>query len=155
MATLTEGEDTLVDLLNELIELDYDAIEAYQAAVSRVEELRDRARVSAFLDEHERHVQDLAALVRELGGEPAGAGDLQQILTKGKVVIGGLFGDRLVLEAMKANEAETTAAYQRAAALEDLPGRARALLERHLADERRHHDWIVERLDAAEGLLRL
>lgn len=154
MAMRMGGEDTLVDLLNELIELDYDALEAYRIAVGRVEDLRDRARVSAFLDDHERHVQDLAALIRELGGEPAAAGDLRQILTKGKVVIGGLFGDRLVLEAMKANEAESTTAYERAAARE-LPVRARALIDRHLADERRHHDWIVERLDAAEGLLRL
>jgi uncharacterized protein (TIGR02284 family) len=154
MGTTTGGEDTLADLLNELIELDYDAIEAYRAAVARVEDLRDRARLAGFLDDHLRHVRDLSALVRDLGAEPAGCGDLRQILAKGKVVIGGLLGDRLVLEAMKANEADTTAAYERAAARE-LPPPARALVDRHLAEERRHHDWIVDRLDAAEGLLRL
>ncbi len=154
MATTTEGEETVLDLLNELIELDYDAIEAYRAAVLRVADPRDRARVSGFLDDHVRHVQDLAVLVRELGAEPAGSGDLRQILTKGKVVIAGLFGDRLVLEAMKSNEEEATAVYA-GAARRELPERVRALVERHLAEERKHHDWIVERLDAAEGLLRL
>jgi uncharacterized protein (TIGR02284 family) len=149
------GEKTVIDLLNELIELDYDAIEAYSAAVRRVEESRDRGRIASFLEDHRRHVQELGALVRRLGGEPPGDSDLRRILTKGKVVIGALFGDRLVLEAMKANEAEGSALHERAAERVDLPGQVRAVLERHLADERRHHDWIVERLDAAEGLLRL
>jgi uncharacterized protein (TIGR02284 family) len=149
------GEKTVIDLLNELIELDYDAIEAYKAAVGRVQEFRDRGRIASFLEDHRRHVRELNALVRQLGGEPAGDGDLRQILTKSKVVIGALFGDRLVLEAMKANEAEASSLHERAATRGDLPTSVRAVLERHLADERRHHDWIVERLDAAEGLLRL
>ncbi|HSN98067.1 MAG TPA: DUF2383 domain-containing protein [Candidatus Nanopelagicales bacterium] len=149
------GEKTVIDLLNELIELDYDAIEAYQAAVGRVLESRDRGRIAAFLEEHRRHVQELSSLVRQLGGEPPGGGDLKQILARGKVAIGALFGDRLVLEAMKMNEAESKALHEHIAARADVGEPVKEVLLRHLADERRHHDWIVDRLDAAEGLLRL
>lgn len=154
MASIS-GEKTVIDLLNELIELDYDTIEAYKAAVGRVAETRDRGRISAFLDDHQRHVDELRMLVRQLGGEPPSCGDLKQILTKGKVVIGALFGDRLVLEAMKTNECEVSELHQLASTRSDLPDQVRSVLRKHLADERRHHSWIEDRLDAAEGLLRL
>ncbi len=149
------GEKTVLDLLNELIELDYDTIEAYRAAVERVVETRDRGRINAFLDDHQRHVEELRSLVRQLGGDPPSSGDLKQMLAKGKVVICALFGDRLVLEAMKSNEAEASDLHAQATTRADLPEQVRSILQRHLADERRHHDWIVDRLDAAEGLLRL
>lgn len=155
MATMVGSETSLIKLLNDLIELDYDAIEAYKAAIARVDDLNDRGQLASFLEDHQRHVDDLGPLVRELGGEPAEAGDLKQILTKGKVVIGGLLGDRIVLEAMKSNETDTNTAYERAVGRRDLPANVRAVLARNLADERRHRAWIVQRLNEAEGVLRL
>lgn len=154
MASIS-GDKTVLDLLNELIELDYDAIEAYEAAVGRVVESRDRGRITGFLEDHRRQVKELSALVRNVGGEPPGSGDLEQLFARGKVAIGALFGDRLVLEAMKAHEAELKALNERIAARPDLPERVRAIVTKHLAAERKHHDWIVDRLDSAEGLLRL
>ncbi|AKT37652.1 DUF2383 domain-containing protein [Chondromyces crocatus] len=149
------NDKTVIDLLNELIELEYEAIEAYEAAVGRVEESRDRARIQGFLGEHLRQVRELCALVRQLGGEPASASDLKQMLKRGKVVIVGLFGDRPVLEAMKVNEAESERLHERIAARPGLPDAVRLVLRKHLATEHRHHDWIVDRLDAGAGLLRL
>lgn len=155
MATMTGTQATLGRLLNDLIELDFDAIEAYKASIGRVANINDRSQLASFLQDHQRHVEELSALVSELGGEPAEGGDIKQVLTKGKVVIGGLLGDRMVLEAMKRNEADTNTAYERAVARTDLPAHVRAVLARNLADERRHREWIVQRLDEAEGVLRL
>jgi uncharacterized protein (TIGR02284 family) len=155
MATMIGTEATLIGLLNDLIELDFDAIEAYKAAIARVDNVGDRSRFASFLEDHQRHVDDLTVLVRELGAEPAKEGDLKQVLTKGKVVIGGLLGDRLVFEAMKSNETDTNTAYERACARTDLPAHMRTVLQRNLADERRHREWILQRLDEAEGVLRI
>jgi len=155
MATMTGTQATLSGLLNDLIELDFDAIEAYKAAIGRVDNINDRGQLASFLQDHQRHVEELSALVRELGSEPADGGDIKQVLTKGKVVIGGLLGDRMVLEAMKTNEADTNTVYERAVARTDVPAHVRIVLARNLADERRHREWIVRRLDEAEGVLRL
>jgi uncharacterized protein (TIGR02284 family) len=144
-----------VDLLNALLDVERDAIEAYRAAAQRLAEPRDRARIVGFMEDHLRHVEELSALVRGASGEPARRGDVKQILARGKVVILSLLGDRLVLEAMKANESDVLTAYEGAIERADLPDNIRAVLRRNLAGERRHVDWIVDRLDAAEGLLRL
>ena len=68
------------------------------------------------------------------------------MLTKGKVVIGGLMGDKAVLEAMKSNEETTNRAYEKATNERGLPNHVGEVLERNLSDERRHRAWIEERL---------
>ena len=151
MATMKDTETTVVDLLNSLIELDFDAIEAYKAAVDRVEVLSDRSQLAVFLQDHQRHVVNLTVLVRQLGGEPKEHGDIKQVLTKGKVVLGGLVGDKLVLEAMKTNEDDTNKAYERALEHPGLPSQVAITLEQNLGDERRHRAWIEKRLAEAEG----
>ncbi len=77
MATTVGMETNLVDLLNNLIELDFDAIEAYKAAISRVDDMSDRAQLARFLEDHQRHVADLSPLVERLGGVPAMGGRSQ------------------------------------------------------------------------------
>ena len=155
MATNKGPDQKLVAELHALVELEYDAISAYRAAIERVDEIDDRSKLASFLDDHHRHVADLGALIRELGGEPRERGDLKQILTKGMVVVAGLTGDRLVLGAMKLNEDQTNLAYERTLHHPTLPVRARAVLEGCLADERRHRAWIEARVGAAEGLLHM
>lgn len=141
----------VVDLLNNLIELDYDAIEAYKAAIARLEVLSDRSQLAVFMQDHQRHVVDLSALVRAQGGEPAEHGDVKQILTKGKVVLSGLVGDKLVLEAMKSNEDDTNLAYEKALNHPNLSMEVRRVLQLNLSDERRHRAWIEQRVTEAEG----
>src|SRR3954463_5964361 len=101
MATMTGSEKDLVPLLNNLIEIDHDAIEAYQAAISRLSLASDQEQLRQFMEDHRRHVTDLSQLVRDLGAQPSSGGDLKQVLTKGKVVLGQITGDRGILEAMK------------------------------------------------------
>jgi uncharacterized protein (TIGR02284 family) len=96
--------------------------------------------------DHQRHVSDLTPLVQELGGQPSTKANFKRVLVKGKVVLGGLGGDRSVLEAMKSNEEMTSKAYQAAAAVPGVPGHMRQVLERNYSDELRHLRWIEERL---------
>jgi hypothetical protein len=104
--------------------------------------------MASYLEDHRRHVRDLSALLRAAGREaPPGPG-AGRVLTKGKVVLGGLLGDRSVLAAMKSNEEDTNAAYQRALSRADVPAEVKVALERNLADERRHRDWLLTRLGA-------
>ena len=149
MATLVGTQKALSSMLNQLIELDFDTIEAYQAAMDRLESPNDRTQLQWFLADHERHVRELSVLVRQLGETPSEEADMKQVLTKGKVVIASLLGDRAVLSAMKSNEDDTNTAYERAVRRNDLPLRIRNVLERNLDDERRHRAWFEARIATA------
>ena len=135
----------VVALLNRLIQLDYDAIEACKAALARVTDPRDREQLGAALGDHRRHIDELAILVRNLGGEPASQGDLRQASAKGKVVLGGLAGEGAVLEAMQENEEEARRAYEHAASQPGVPVDVLAVLERNLAHETEHVARLADR----------
>lgn len=151
MATLTGKESDLVHMLNKLIELDFDAIEAYRAAIDKIKDTTSKAKLQEFMGDHERHTRELSDVVRGMGSEPADKADYKKLLTKGKVVIAGLTGDRGVLIAMKSNEDDTNTAYERAVARPDVPSSVRELLQRNLDDEKRHREWIVRRLEERFG----
>ncbi|WP_394841395.1 ferritin-like domain-containing protein [Pendulispora brunnea] len=147
MATMVGTQKDLVSLLNQLLELDYDAIEAYKAAIARLKDTSDRAQLASFMHDHERHVRELGDAIVGMGSRPSNGPDVKQVLTKGKVVLSALIGDRLILMAMKTNENDTNTAYERAVNRTDLPQDLRAVLERNLTDERRHRAWIAQRIE--------
>ncbi len=139
-------EKEIISLLNDLTALDYDAIEAYEAAISRLSDPRCKAQLRLFMSDHQRHTVELAEFVSRYGGTPVSKADFKQILTKGKVVLGSLGGDRVILAAMKSNEDDTNVAYERAVAQSGLPEVIRSVLNRNLTDERRHRAWIEQRM---------
>jgi uncharacterized protein (TIGR02284 family) len=150
MATMVGNQKDLTKLLNALTELDFDAIEAYRVAIDKLENVGDRGQLGSFMADHQRHVTELQRLVIEYGERPAVDSDAKAILTKGKVYLGGIFGDRAILLAMKTNEDDTNTAYERAAARDDLPSHVRAVITKNLGDERRHRAYIQSRLDTFE-----
>lgn len=142
------SREKIVETLNGLIRLDFDAVEAYEAAISRLKNSHDRDQLRRFRMDHERHTQELTGAVRGLAGEPATSADVMRFLAKGKVVLGGLLNDDAVLQAMRSNEETTNDQYEHALELQGLPPNVRALLERNLSDERRHRAWLEQRLEA-------
>lgn len=144
---MSEPHHKLVALLNELIALDYDAIEAYRVAIKRLEETTYQENLASFCEDHERHTGKLAQLAAGFGGQPAHGPDLKQLLTKGNVVIADLIGeDRAILSAMRLNEEVTNTAYDAALALEALEPTVLEILETNRSDERRHRAWIEQAL---------
>jgi uncharacterized protein (TIGR02284 family) len=136
----------IAKLLNSLIELDYDAIAAYRTAIDKLENGDDKSALRGFMTDHERHIVDLRPFVERFGEKVADGTNAMVILTKGKVVIAALMGDRAILEAMKLNEDETNKRYEKACARTDLPSELQSILVKNLADERRHRAYMVQRL---------
>src|SRR5690606_21843548 len=112
MPTVTDSKKVVSDL-NDLIELDYDAIAAYQAAIERLDNKVYKSKLKQVLGDYERLSADLTALVVSEGGDPKTEGDAKKMLTKGKVVLADLAGDEAILKAMKSNEAETNTKYEK------------------------------------------
>lgn len=146
MVTTVGTESNVLDLLEDLIKLDYDAIAAYEAAISRLDGKTFIAEMTAFRDDHVRHTQNLGALLGPMGRTPPTEGDAKAMLTKGKVLLADLLGDKAILQAMKTNEDDTNTAYERAVKHADVDMTTRQVLERNRADEARHRSWIEQTL---------
>jgi rubrerythrin len=147
MVTLVGNENDLDDLLEDLITLDFDAAEAYEAAIERMDDSSYREKLSQFREDHLRHTRELGQALSAMGEDaPKGPGP-KQYLTKGKVVIANLMGDAAILRAMLSNEADTNKAYERAVDNPVVTPEVKKILQRNLEDERRHKEWIEDTLD--------
>jgi rubrerythrin len=147
MVTLVGTQTTFLDAVKDLLELDYDAIEAYKAAIERIENQDYKSKLVEFKADHERHTEELSQLIRELGDEPPKGPSAKQYLTKGKVVIANLIGDNAILLAMKDNEEDTNTAYERLNTHKHKPDMANDVLSRGRADEGRHREWLNRTLN--------
>ena len=143
-ATAT-ATDRIAKHLNNVIELDFDAIGAYKAAIERLENEKYRSKLEEFLKDHENHIKTLTKLVKAQGERPSTSGDFKEILTKGRVMIAGLANDHAILRAMKLNEEQTNKKYEVESA-EDYPEEIHDALTKGLEDERKHKDWIDKTL---------
>jgi rubrerythrin len=148
MGEMTASAEEIVTHLNSLLALDHDAIEAYEAAIERLRAVLDRDKLRSFVAHHRRHLLEISPMVREFHGQPVTEADFRRFVTKGKVVLGGVIGDRAVLQAMQSNEEAAASAYHRASIDPGIPSRVRVVLEHTLRDEREHLGWLERRLDA-------
>lgn len=143
--TTTLGTADTVAWLNDLLQLDHDAIAAYNVALRELDSAQLRSELEQHLHDHERHVEELERHIDRLGGMkmsmPHATGAFKLALQAAVA----LADDRKVLLAFKANELQVRDKYSRAAQLE-LPVEIRDTVRRAAADERRHYDWAVRSL---------
>lgn len=128
--------------IQNLVELDYDAIEAYNMAINKLENMEFKGKLETFKKDHERHVKEFSDLLRKHNVKVPAGPDIKQWLTKGKVVIGTLLGDNAILSAMISNEYDTNAAYENLNNRDDIWEDAKEILKQGLKDERTHKAWL-------------
>ena len=137
--------DKMIEELGELIRYDYDAIGAYNEAIDNIEALEVREPLIQFRGDHERHVQNLSAIVRRLGGEPPESPGLKGIVRKTMTKVAGLGGVELTLKAMKSNEEVLNKTYAHHLSL-DFPDDIKETIRANYGDEQRHLAFIEQAL---------
>jgi hypothetical protein len=141
----------LIATLNDLLQLEHDALPNYALAIAGLRDRQLREELRVFRDDHRRHARELAGLIRARGGVPLHLPHLPTGLLKLGVQVAGLpGGDRAVLLAFRANEWQSQAKYRRLAD-GDLPPDVADVLRRAADDEARHYAWAADAL-AALGL---
>ncbi|HZP66393.1 MAG TPA: PA2169 family four-helix-bundle protein [Rudaea sp.] len=143
MALSTEK---IIEELNELIRFDYDAVGAYNEAIDHVKEAVIRDPLTKFRGDHERHIMDLTAIVRRLGGKPVEKADFKGMVRKTMTKVAGLIGTETVLRAMKSNEEVLNKTYAHHASL-DFPRDILDIVQRNFSDEQRHLAWVEQALN--------
>ena len=147
MTTPTQSDTALIAQLNDLLQLDHDALHAYTLAIESIRDEQHRERLRAFRGDHERHVSELTQLIRAHGGMPIQLPHVPTGAFKLAVQAAGKTGgDRGVLLAFKTNERQVRDKY-RAAASRAHPADVVAVLERAATDEERHYAWVLETLE--------
>lgn len=147
MATFAGTQTDFLDAISAIIELDYDAIKAYQAAIDRLDDEEYQEILQEFMEDHQRHIDDLSGYLTEQGQTPPFESDLKGILTQGKVVIAALTTDHAILRAMRSNEEDTNKAYERIVSHPAKPDELSQVLSQALSDERRHRNWFLEEIN--------
>ncbi|MFN7039222.1 MAG: DUF2383 domain-containing protein [Alphaproteobacteria bacterium] len=148
MTTLVGTQTDFYKAIAEMLQLENDAIDAYETAIERLENAEYKARFQDFLADHNRHKTLLTSILSEAGNDLPRDFDLKHILTKGKVIIAGLINDKAILIAMGTNEDDTNKAYERLTNHENAPDDLKQALIHALDDERRHRAWIRDTLDS-------
>jgi uncharacterized protein (TIGR02284 family) len=137
-----DGQE-LMQLLNLLIRLDADTVSVYEQAIEEMDTASLRERLTTFRQDHERHVLELSAVVRQLGGAPPEAKKAAgATFIDGFTPIRRRMGAGCALQALSRNEQLALAEYQ-GARNRLVTGPAEAIVDRNFKDERRHFDYIV------------
>jgi rubrerythrin len=134
-------------VLSNLLHVEIDAARAYAQATEAIGAVAVRRRLEAFRDDHERHIEAIAAEIRSLGMEPPPRHDDRRgFLLTGYTGIFASMGAEAALRALRANETLTSQRYDEAATA-DLPESVRQLIERHRLDERRHLRFLEDAIE--------
>jgi rubrerythrin len=138
--------------LNDLLQLDHDAVGAYEIAMEKLQDRDAAMQIAGFRRDHERHILSLNELIRELGGvprnEPHATGPLKEALQS----VGALAGDKGILIAWRTNEAMVRGKYDAYARTANAwPTYVKRVVDQNALDEERHHDWVVRYLGGGEG----
>jgi rubrerythrin len=145
MATMVGTQKSFTQAIKELVELDYDALEAYESAINNLENPEYKKKFEEFKLDHQRHITELSAFLSRCNETaPGGPDNMKKVLVKGKVELASLFGDQNILSAMLSNEEDTNTAYERINARigESADKEIAKIIADGLADERKHKDWI-------------
>lgn len=135
------NESRLIAELNDLLQLDHDAVEAYTIAIDLVRNTRYRDALVEYRADHKRHIEELAALVRARGGLPTELPHATAPLKLAVQALGAAPGDVTLLLAFKAVEGQARDKYRRFAA-KQWPEEAGAVVKQAAADEERHYQWV-------------
>ena len=134
--------------LNDLLQLDHDAVQAYALAIRALTNIGRRETLIRFRGDHERHISELTTVIRRYGGMPIElphlpTGPLKLAMQKA----GTLGGDRAILLAFKTNERQSRDKYASAAeGVGALPADVQEIVRRAADDEARHYEWAEEQL---------
>lgn len=137
---------TRIATLNDLLQLDHDAVGAYGIAIDALTVEAHRQTLRAFRADHERHIEEITRLIQDRGGKPIQAPHLPTGVFKLAVQkAGALGGQTALLLSFKANERQGRDKYRRVAeSSDDLE--VADVLARAAGDEVRHYDWATRTL---------
>jgi len=145
----------VLDGLNDLLQLDHDAIAAYDVAIAKLEDRDHADQIAGYRRDHERHVRELNELIARLGGTPANHPHVTGPFKTALQGLGGLAGDKGLLMAFRTNELAVRTKYDSYASKAMLwPPDVKRTIDGAALDEERHYAWVadvLQRMGVGDG----
>lgn len=137
------GSEELQNALQELVEVARRSVESYRLTEEVVEDHWMQAALERLRLHHERHAEELAALMAELGGRATADGTVADAGPVGNGAVQGEVTRVAVLEELRRAETELCMAYQRHSGRGYLEP-VQTVLMRHRREEEAHEAWLRE-----------
>lgn len=146
MTTLVGTQSNFDDAIYSLVELEYDAIGAYELALERLNTTEYKSKLSSFIQDHKQHVNSLKGYYGNSSVSlPESADMVKGMMAKMKVLFGDFTGsDENILRAMLSNEQDTNTAYNRLVNHPAKPRELDPILEKAFLDEQNHKIWLEQ-----------
>jgi rubrerythrin len=142
----------ILEGLNDLLQLDHDAIGAYQIAMEKLHDRDQADQIAGFRRDHERHIRELNELIAELGGTPKNHPHATGPFKLALQSLGGLAGDKGVLMAFRTNELAVRSKYDSyASRANHWPTHIKRVIDACALDEERHFRWVSDLLGKDEN----
>jgi rubrerythrin len=142
----------ILEGLNDLLQLDHDAVGAYEIAMEKLQDRDHADQIAGFRRDHERHIRELNELIADLGGTPMNQPHATGPFKLALQSLGGLAGDRGTLMAFRTNELQVRAKYDSYAAKANLwPTNIKRVIDACALDEERHYRWVSDVLGKDEN----
>ncbi|MBD3317283.1 MAG: PA2169 family four-helix-bundle protein [Chitinivibrionales bacterium] len=136
----------VADKLNSLIQLDIDAVNAYDQAIARIKEPDIRGQLENYRDDHKAHIASLTEIIEDLGEQPIKPSkDFKGFLIQGFTMIRSMVGTESALQAMESNEKVTNKKYAEAMDW-DLSNEIHEVITMNYQDEKEHLAYIQRQL---------
>jgi uncharacterized protein (TIGR02284 family) len=135
-------QQEIIKNLNSLIQLDIDAIHAYEQAMKNVSEVHIRDQLAEYRNDHHTHYRELSSVVQSMGGDPPEfSPDFKGFFIQGFTALRSATGTEGALKAMETNEKLTNRNYEEASSW-DLPIATLSIVKANYEDEKRHLSYI-------------
>ena len=130
-----------------LVQLDIDAVHAYEQAIENITESAIRDMMTKFRNDHQRHIEALSPEIEALGETPPEySPDFKGYLISGFTSLRSMTGTEGALKAMQANENFIKIKYNEAIKWQLSPS-IMGIVEKNFRDERLHLEYIENILD--------
>ena len=134
----------MADRLNSLVRADIDAVQAYRQLIPLMDTGSVNDQLIRFLKDHERHIDQLSAVVRALDSDPpviiSGVEGLHMQVS---AAIGDATGPESATDALRAGEELANRLYGECCALDFTPN-IKELVRRNYGEEQRHLRYLEE-----------
>lgn len=135
--------------LGGLARAEFEAVDAYERVINKVEDPVVRDSLNKYRDEHRRHIEVLTAEIIDLGG-PAPVAAPMGVIIQGESADAPATNEAAVLELLEAHERAVVKQYEEARNWE-LTITSKAIVDTIYSDERRHVSYLGEAIGHLRG----
>ena len=138
-------EKQQIDTLNELLKGEHMAINIYEKVKGIQQDEQVAQMLSTFEQDHQRHAEQLAHRITELGGEPKESTGLSGIMADINSVINSLRGPEELLKQVYSGEDKGIHAYEDR--IDEIDSVSQEIVRKIMKEDHEHLKWFKARME--------